>query len=62
MGKTKCVILGHNTELVYTEPEARKLSDGRKITREWIDHIVCLRCNKKWFPPSDEEIKRNLNR
>ena len=54
-----CEIVGHKTEIVYTKPEVRILSDGTKSSkREWTDHIVCNKCGKKWFPPSDEEIKK----
>jgi uncharacterized OB-fold protein len=39
------------------------LSDGSKSSkREWIDHIVCKKCGKKWFPPSKEEVEERLKK
>jgi uncharacterized OB-fold protein len=38
-------------------------SDGTKSSkREWIDHIACKKCGKKWFPPTKEEIIKNLKK
>ena len=59
----KQLCCNHKTELVYTKPMVKDLGDGRKSSkREWIDHIVCTKCGKKWFPPSDEEVKDKLKK
>jgi Fe2+ or Zn2+ uptake regulation protein len=53
----------HKTELVYTVPIIKTYSNGRKSSkREWIDHIVCTKCGKKWFTPTDEEVKEMLRK
>lgn len=43
----------HKTEFAYTKPMVKIHLDGSKMPkRKWIDHIVCTKCGKKWFPKS----------
>lgn len=63
MKKLKQFFCNHKTELAYTEPIVKTLSDGRKTSkRKWIDHIVCVKCDKKWHPATKEEIIEQIKK
>ncbi len=59
----KCLIRGHKTILVETEPHVKIYDNGESSKlRTWVSHIECTICGKKWYPPSDEEIRNHLSK